>query len=208
MKKYLKLKNLLYVIVVVFAYKGIKYYQEDFLWGDDASAKDFLPLLVLPVFIFIFSLIVKLIFKIFAKNRNFSALKFSKQIIIYFIIFPPLILLALVGLSTTEINEKPIGVSVIKYFDNTFNNKEKPDSKITKVSFSQAETFMKDRCKKINQTLMKGKESEMNGIKIYAFMSVAQNGMLCISIISENKLELISSDCGNTQRKINEFKRL
>ena len=67
---------------------------------------------------------------------------------------------------------------------------------------------MKDRCKKINQTLTKGKESEMNGIKIYAFMSVAQNGMLCISIISENKLELISSDCGNTQRKINEFKRL
>lgn len=205
MKKYLKLKNLLYVIVVVFAYKGIKYYQEDPTINEDASAKDFLPLLALPVFIFIFSLIVKLIFKIFAKNRNFSALKFSKQIIIYFIIFPPLILLALVGLSTTEINEKPIGVSVVKYFDNRVNNKEKPDSK---VSFSQAETFMKDKCKKINQTLMKGKESEMNGIKIYAFMSVAQNGMACISIISENELALIKSDCGNSKRKINEFKRL
>lgn len=212
MKKYLKLKNLLYVIVVVFAYKGIKYYQEDGTFNDieaqGGSAKDLLPLLILPVFIFIFSLIVKLIFKIFAKNRNFSALKFSKQIIIYFIIFPIIIILSFVGLGTTEINEKPILVSVIAYFDNTFNNKEKPDSKITKVSFSQAETFMKDKCKKTNQTLMKGKESEMNGIKIYAFMSVAQNGMACISIISENELALIKSDCGNSKRKINEFKRL
>ena len=67
---------------------------------------------------------------------------------------------------------------------------------------------MRNRCKKTDQTIMKGKKSEMNGIKIYAFMSVAQNGMTCISIISENKLELINSDCGNTQKKINEFNRL
>lgn len=215
MKRHLKLKYLLYVIIVFFAIKGFNYYDDDLFGGvtsegvtSELGATTFLPLLILPVFIFIFSLIVKLIFKIFAKNRNFSALKFSKQIIIYFIIFPPIISLSFVGLATSEINEKPIGEIVITYYDNTFNNKEKSNSKITKVSFSEAETFMRDRCKKTNQTLMKGKESEMNGIKIYAFMSVAQNGMTCISIISENKLELINSDCGNTQKKINEFNRL
>ena len=210
MKRHLKLKYLLYAIIVFFAVKGANYYDNP-LYGEVTSklgATTFLPLLILPVFIFIFSLIVKLIFKIFAKNRNFSALKFSKQIIIYFIIFPPIISLSFIGLVTTEINEKPIGEIVITYYENTFNNKEKSNSKITKVSFSQAETFMRDRCKKTNQTLMKGKKSEMNGIKIYAFMSVAQNGMTCISIISENKLELINSDCGNTQKKINEFNML
>ena len=199
MKKYLKLKNLLYVIIVVFAIKGFI--------SSELDAILLLALLPYLIFIVIFALIIKLIFKIFAKNRNFSALKFSKKIIIYFLIIPVAIL-SFLGLVTTEINEKPIGEIVITYYNNTFNNKEKSNSKITKVSFSQAETFMSNRCKKINQKLMKGKESEMNGIKIYAFMSVAQNGMTCISLISENKLEILSSDCGNTQRKMNEFNNL
>ena len=136
MKKYLKLKYLLYAIIIVFAFKGINYYQEVAievtpLLNDLGALQNLLyvlPLIILPVFIYIFSLIIKLIFKLFAKNRNFNALKFSKQIIIYLIIFPLIIFFSFIGLVSTKINEKPIYEIVITYYNNTFNNEEKPNN--------------------------------------------------------------------------------
>ena len=136
MKKYLKLKYLLYAIIIVFAFKGVNYYQEAAkdltpLLKDLGALQNLLyvfPLIILPIFIYIFSLIIKLIFKLFAKNRNFNALKFSKQIIIYLIIFPLIIFFSFIGLVSTKINEKPIYEIVITYYNNTFNNEEKPNN--------------------------------------------------------------------------------
>ena len=70
----------------------------------------------------------KFMIKLFAKNRNFNALKFSKQIITYLIIFPLIIFFSFIGLVSTKINEKPIYEIVITYYNNTFNNEEKPNN--------------------------------------------------------------------------------
>lgn len=76
------------------------------------------------------------------------------------------------------------------------------------ISQSEAQVFMQDRCNSIGQTLMKTKTIDFNGTKLYAFLSVSENGMVCITTISENKLEVLAADCGEEQRKINEWNSL
>lgn len=76
---------------------------------------------------------------------------------------------------------------------------------VQKVTFSEAETFMQERCNNINQTLMKSKTVTFNGTKLYMFMSVAVDGKACISSISENKLEVLAADCGEVTMKIEQW---
>ena len=77
--------------------------------------------------------------------------------------------------------------------------------KSKKITFNQAEAFMLERCERINQTLMKKKSVSFDGTKIYMFLSVDENGYVCISSISENALELLGADCGTSDRKIQEW---
>ena len=65
--------------------------------------------------------------------------------------------------------------------------------KSKKITFNQAEAFMLERCEKINQTLMKKKSVSFDGTKIYMFLSVAENGYVCISSISRNKFSIYKS---------------
>ena len=73
------------------------------------------------------------------------------------------------------------------------------------ISYSQAETFMEKRCMEIGQKLMKGKTAYFNSTKLYMFLSVAENGYVCVSIISENALEILAADCGSAEIKIEEW---
>jgi hypothetical protein len=86
---------------------------------------------------------------------------------------------------------------------------EETDNIVTKTSEKytsyEAEQFMRKTCDNINQTLMKKKTVYLDGTKIYMFMSVAENGMTCISTVSEIKLEVMSADCDETQIKINQW---
>jgi hypothetical protein len=82
---------------------------------------------------------------------------------------------------------------------------EIPHSISTEVTFDEAEAFMQSRCEKTNQTLMKKKSVDFEGTKIYMFLSVAENGYVCISSISENALKLLGADCGPSNRKIQEW---
>lgn len=75
----------------------------------------------------------------------------------------------------------------------------------TKVTFTEAEAFMQKRCEEINQTLMKKKSTTFNGTKLYMFLSVAENGDVCISSVSEHALKIIGVDCGSSSRKIEEW---
>ena len=84
----------------------------------------------------------------------------------------------------------------------TYNNYEQVQKKI---SLSDAQSFMKERCRDIGQTLMRTKTIDLNGTTMYAFMSVAENGKVCISTISEHKLEVLAVDCGEAQMKINQW---
>ena len=87
------------------------------------------------------------------------------------------------------------------------NDQSTPDTSVSvqKIPFSEAETFMQERCNNINQTLMKSKTVILNGTKLYMFMSVAEDGQACISSISENKLEVLAADCGEVNMKIEQW---
>ena len=79
------------------------------------------------------------------------------------------------------------------------------NSTSAKVTFYEAEAFMQNRCDAINQTLMKKKSVNFNGTKLFMFMSVAENGYVCISTVSEIALEILATDCGPSERKIQEW---
>ena len=82
------------------------------------------------------------------------------------------------------------------------NNSNSTSAKVTSY---EAEAFMQDRCKTINQTLLKKKTVNFDGTKLFMFMSVAENGYVCISTVSENALEILAVGCGPSERKIQEW---
>ena len=90
---------------------------------------------------------------------------------------------------------------------NSSSSPSENDSNSTsaKVTYSEAEAFMQNRCNAINQTLMKKKSVNFNGTKLFMFMSVAKNGNVCISTVSEIALEILAADCGPSERKIQEW---
>ena len=55
---------------------------------------------------------------------------------------------------------------------------------------------------------MRKKTVYQDGIKIYMFLSVAKNGMTCVSTVSELKLQVIAADCDETQNKKNQWNAL
>ena len=74
-----------------------------------------------------------------------------------------------------------------------------------RVTFAEAESFMQDRCNAVNQTLIKKKAVVFNGTNLYMFLSVATDGQACISSISEFKLEVLATDCGEAMVKIQQW---
>lgn len=77
-----------------------------------------------------------------------------------------------------------------------------------KVTFSEAQSFMQNRCADIGQTLMRSKTVNYNGTQLFMFMSAAENGYACISSVSENALEVFASDCGTAEMKVSEWNAL
>jgi hypothetical protein len=73
------------------------------------------------------------------------------------------------------------------------------------VTFSEAEAFIQNRCNSTSQTLMKKKSVNFEGRKLYMFLSVAENGYVCITSVSEYALEVLSADCGPSEVKIEEW---
>jgi len=76
------------------------------------------------------------------------------------------------------------------------------------ITFDEAKQFMRTRLSNVNQTLMASKTVVFDGKKVYMFMSVAEDGSTCISGVSEFRLEVMSTDCGNTEMKIQEWNNL
>jgi hypothetical protein len=76
------------------------------------------------------------------------------------------------------------------------------------ITYAQAEAFMRKRCREVRQTLMRSKTVYFKGTKLYMFLTVAKNGYVCISSISENALEVLASDCGSSEIKIEQWNAL
>jgi hypothetical protein len=76
------------------------------------------------------------------------------------------------------------------------------EKEIKQKLLSEAINFMKNRCNNINQQLVKYQVTKINNALVFLFMTVAPNGEVCISGISEyNTNEIISSDCGSAESK-------
>tara|TARA_B100001564_G_scaffold130828_1_gene109501 strand:+ start:68146 stop:68952 length:807 start_codon:yes stop_codon:yes gene_type:complete len=84
----------------------------------------------------------------------------------------------------------------------------KPKTSLNKITFKQAEAFMQKRCSDVNQTLMKKKIKDFDGKTLYMFLSVAENGYVCISTITDFKLEVLATDCGRSELKIRQWNAL
>lgn len=68
-----------------------------------------------------------------------------------------------------------------------------------RVTYKSAYTFMKKRANNINQKLIKGYSTELDGTKTYLFFTVPkdENGQACVSMVSEYKLEVFTVDCNS-----------
>lgn len=77
-----------------------------------------------------------------------------------------------------------------------------------KVTYAEAEAYMRDRCDAVNQTLVRKVSVDYDGKTIYMFLTVDDNGHACISGISQFELEILSTDCGPYEQKISAWNAL
>jgi hypothetical protein len=107
---------------------------------------------------------------------------------------------------TAECNKRGIEKNNDKVIQQINEIIEELKSKIpVLISYPEAESFMQKRCRDVGQTLMKSKTVYFNGTKLYMFLSVAENGYVCISSISENALEILAANCGPSEIKIEQW---
>ena len=95
-----------------------------------------------------------------------------------------------------EREASPVPETVMENWRSLPKEKKKPT-----VSFADAEFFMINHCYKINQTLVKNAAVRWDdNTTLYAFMSVGEGGRICVSMISDFKLEVLSADCGGDEK--------
>jgi hypothetical protein len=79
----------------------------------------------------------------------------------------------------------------------------------TKKAFYTALNLMKKHCRGSNQELSKYMATKVNDVVVFLFMSVGENGRVCISGISEIKPdEIMSNNCGDVNRKMAEWEAI
>jgi len=102
------------------------------------------------------------------------------------------------------------GPNKIKISDGSENKKRYKNEKLKPktISLEEASIFMRERCKNVNQELQRTKSVNFEGTVLHLFLSVASDGSVCISAISELKLEVLSVNCGNLYNKIEEWNNL
>lgn len=76
------------------------------------------------------------------------------------------------------------------------------------ISYTQAKSFMQNRCNEIGRTLMDGKTIYFNKSKLFYFLTVAENGYVCISAVPERSLEVLVEDCGPFELKMEQWNAL
>jgi hypothetical protein len=91
---------------------------------------------------------------------------------------------------------------------NVINAACTPEEK-TRKAFNTALNLIQRKCQGSNQTLSKYMATKVNGNIVFMFISVAENGMACITGVSEiSPEEILSSDCGNVDRKVADWEAI
>ena len=74
----------------------------------------------------------------------------------------------------------------------------------TSISFNEAKIFMKNRCRDIGQTYIDGKGINVDNTRTYVFLTQGNRhpDFYCVTMITENKLEVLKTDCGRSEKKV------
>jgi hypothetical protein len=72
------------------------------------------------------------------------------------------------------------------------------------ISFNEAKIFMKNRCSNIGQTYIDGKSISVDNTRTYVFLTQGNRhpDFYCVTMITENKLEVLKTDCGRSEKKV------
>ena len=72
------------------------------------------------------------------------------------------------------------------------------------ISFNKAKNFMKNRCRDIGQTYIDGKSISVDNTKTYVFLTQGNRhpDFYCVTMITENKLEVLKTDCGKSEKRV------
>jgi hypothetical protein len=82
------------------------------------------------------------------------------------------------------------------------------EEKPAKVNVNDAERFIIERLKSSGQFIIHELITELNGIKVYMFLSAGVGNVFCITGVSENSLEVLYSDCGTENIKLADWSNL
>jgi len=95
-------------------------------------------------------------------------------------------------------------VFVALFFIEECNGSSSTSSASSSISFNEAKTFMKNRCGDIGQTYIDGKSSSLDNTRIYVFLTkgIRHPDFYCVTMITENKLEVLTTDCGKSEKRI------
>ena len=95
-------------------------------------------------------------------------------------------------------------VFVAAFFIGECNGSSSTSSASSSISFNEAKTFMKNRCGDIGQTYIDGKSSSLDNTRIYVFLTkgIRHPDFYCVTMITENKLEVLTTDCGKSEKRV------
>jgi len=78
-----------------------------------------------------------------------------------------------------------------------------------RISYSEAEMFMRKRFQTLGQSLVEGRTIDLNGTSLHTFISNdLRTGYMCISTVSEYELDVLAADCGPASQKLMEWNSL
>lgn len=72
-------------------------------------------------------------------------------------------------------------------------------------TLSEALEFMQERTSNVGQKIIEYKQSNFGRYTVYYFLTMTGNGMGCLSVVSQFKLDVMSANCGDFETKMIQF---
>jgi hypothetical protein len=85
-----------------------------------------------------------------------------------------------------------------------------PKTNLGKISFEESKEFMVERCRNINQQLVKSFVTNFDGNDVYMFFTLSTDrpGYSCVSLMTPFKLEILSTDFNLNEVKVSEWNNI
>lgn len=94
-------------------------------------------------------------------------------------------------------------------FQRGIEQKPKEKAADVKITYAEAEIFIRKRFQTQGQSLVEGRTIDINGTSMHTFISNdLSSGLMCISTVSEYELDVFAADCGPASQKLMEWNSL